>query len=109
MQLQKSICNGQCPTSIAVTQVVFGAGKPVQGGFPALQALSLHHCSGCMPLGDVPPALRLLRIAECEELSLQGGFLADLRARPDVCCEILQDWQVRGQPNVSSCRCSPAS
>lgn len=74
-------------------QVVFGAGPPVQGGYAALRRLSLQSCSGCVPLGTAPPLLRVLHIAECDDVVLQLGCLDGLE-RLDVRCEIFQAWQV---------------
>ena len=82
--------SGCCLTA----QVVFGAGPPVQGGYAALRRLSLQSCSGCVPLSTAPPLLRVLHIAECDDVLLHPGFVAGLQ-RLDVRCEVFQAWQVR--------------
>lgn len=81
-------------TELHFEKVVFGAGPPVQGGYAALRRLSLHSCSGCVPLSTAPPLLRVLHIAECDDVLLHPGFMAGLE-RLDVRCEVFQAWQVR--------------
>lgn len=77
-------------------QVYFGGGggSVLSDGLRALRNLKLHTCTGWVPLGAVPPQLRLLRIAECDELAFHAGFLAGLRSQRSARCELLQAWQV---------------
>jgi hypothetical protein len=90
LRLEMRLDSSEC---CLLAQVVFGAGPPVQGGYAALQRLSLQSCSGCVPLSTAPPLLRVLHIAECDDVLLHPGFMAGLE-RLDVRCEIFQAWQV---------------